>query len=553
MSRSTLASNRFVAPVLAGLLCVALQAWQVERNNSTPSTQAEPAIGAVTASDWTELPNIKNARFEASAVQYQGDVYAFNGFGQSIKVEPTVEKLDADTLTWSVIGETSIELGNAVTHNGIVLNGNEVWIIGGRVGNHPGPVTADVWKFNLDSRVWTPGPTLPVPGAAGGAALVNNRIHWFGGLDTAAQCDVDHHFVFDLNDPSGGWQDISSIAPMPVPRNHFATVVLDGLIYAMGGQFTHDGCGQGTPDTELSHVFDPNTNTWNQIASLPAVQSHTEPSTFVHLGAIYMIGGATKGTTVFRYNRSIDQWDSVAQLPQPLLAPVARVLNGQLIVSSGGAPAIVPSFKTYKTDMAPLLLPSAQNTQNTNETNNDPDNTESGNNDTSSNDNQEQPDGGGSDTADSGPGNQSDASANADSADCDYSNAAANNGWGWNPIAQISCPPLTVTDAGSQTPQTPVETDNETPDAPAVTDSETPQTPATDESADSESKNNDQPTSVVINPDTQSNNPEAPEENGTTATSSSGGGAADYLFALLLTVLILRTRRGRAYRSRFTT
>ena len=74
---------------------------------------------------------------------------------------------------------------------------------------------------------------------------------------------------------------------MPVPRNHFATVVHDGLIYAIGGQFTHGGCGGGTPDTNLVHTFNPDTNIWTQKASLPAIQSHIEPSTFVYKGAIY--------------------------------------------------------------------------------------------------------------------------------------------------------------------------------------------------------------------------------------------------------------------------
>jgi len=527
-------------------MCVSLLVWQAANKGSSTPIDAEPAIGAATASDWTALPDIKNARFEASAVQYQGDVYAFNGFGQSIKGEPTVEKLDADTLTWSVISETSIDLGNAVTHNGIVLNGNEVWIIGGRVGNHPGPVTANVWKFNLDSRVWSAGPALPVPGAAGGAALVNNRIHWFGGLDTVSQCDVDNHFLYDLNNPSDGWQDISSIAPMPVPRNHFATVVLDGLIYAMGGQFTHDGCGPGTPDTELSHVFDPATNTWNQIASLPAVQSHTEPSTFVHQGAIYMIGGATMGTTVFRYDPAIDRWDSVAQLPQPLLAPVARVLNNELIVSSGGAPAIVPSFKTYKTDMTPLLLPGGQNSQDADE----PSDSSTNDTGTGGGDAQEPPEEGDSNVSDAETetDEQNNSDLDTDSNNCDYSNADASSGWGWDPVALVSCPPLAVDEAEVESPQTPEAEDvqDENLQAPTETDAEdeSPQTPS---DVDATPNNNDQPIVVVVDTDPQTDEPRPLEE--TSQRSSSGGGTADRSLLLVLLIAFgLRARQGRAER-----
>lgn len=546
LSKFPVTSKTFGGAVLAAVMGVAVSVWHVTHRGAAQQLGPEPEFGAATAAVWTELPDIVNARFEASAVQYEGDVYAFNGFGQSIKVEPTVEKLDADTLTWSVISESSIADGSAVTHNGIVLNGNEVWLIGGRVGNHPGPVSAKVWIFNLDSRVWSAGPELPVPGAAGGAALVNDRIHWFGGLDTVAQCDVDHHFVYDLNNPSDGWRDITAIAPMPIPRNHFATVVLNGLIYAMGGQFTHDGCGPGTPDTELSHVFDPSTNIWQQIASLPAVQSHTEPSTFVYQGAIYMIGGATEGMTVFRYDPSLDQWDSVAQLPQPLLAPVARVLNNELIVSSGGAPAITPSFKTYQTDMTPLLLPSAQNPQDTDEPDSsaDPDGNDSSNaeppNSPDEGDtgfdtpNQTEPD----NTTTDGDGNR-----------CDYSNADASGGWGWDPIALVSCPPETgLNDASAQVPAEPApETQNELPPATAQTDTDDTvnQPTATDVAGgtvDDQSGSDDQAIVVVVN--SQSPTSDLPISDETRTGSRSGGGAMDrYLWLALLLGIGRRIRR----------
>jgi len=319
----------------------------------------EPQIAAanpVSAQAWKTISDIKNPRFESSMVQYRDDLYVFNGFGVGIDAEATIEKFDAGTQKWEVIGKTSKATGTAVTHNGVVKNGNEVWMLGGRIGDHPGPVTANVWIYNLNTKKWSAGPKLPVPTAAGGAALINNRVHWFGGLDKKAQCDVSNHYVYDLGKPSEGWKDISSVAPMPVPRNHFATVVFEGLIYAIGGQFTHGGCGAGTPDTNLVHAFNPKTNNWTQKASLPAIQSHTEPSTFVHKGAIYVVGGATKGNKVYRYDSSNDIWETVAELPKELLAPIARVIDDKLIVSSGGAPSIVPSETTYITDMAPLLL-----------------------------------------------------------------------------------------------------------------------------------------------------------------------------------------------------
>ena len=336
--------------------------------------------GIASSQSWTTLSDIKNPRFESTAVQYRDDIYVFNGFGPGIKVESTVEKFDAGTKKWSVIGNTSASAGTGVTHNGVIRSGSEVWIIGGRVGNHPGAVTSKVWKYNLATEKWSAGPGLPVPGAAGGAALVNNKIHWFGGLDSKAQCDVANHFVYDLGKPAAGWKNITSAAPMPSPRNHFATVVHNNLIYAIGGQFTHDGCGAGTPDTNLVHVFNPATNSWTQKASLPAIQSHIEPSSFLYQNAIYVVGGATSGNKVYRYDPAKNDWDTVATLPQRLLAPVARVVDGKLVVSTGGAPSIIPSKKTYVTDMAPLLLSGGGSTNNSGSSNTTNNNANSNNN-----------------------------------------------------------------------------------------------------------------------------------------------------------------------------
>ncbi len=324
------------------------------------------------AQSWDELDQLNRSRFEASTVQFNDDLYVFNGFGPGIRIEPTVEKFNAGTKRWSVISGTSVQKGNAVTHNGIVRVGNEAWLIGGRKGSHPGKVSNQVWKFNLSNAQWTPGPALPVPVAAGGAALVNNRIHWIGGLDPQAKCDVGHHYVYDLSLPTAGWQNITNVARMPQPRNHFSTVVHNGLIYTIGGQFGHDNCpGKNTQDTNLVHVFNPKNNTWTQKASLPTKQSHAEPSSFVYGGAIYVAGGETKGNKIFRYNPRNNAWKIVADLPETVVAPVARVIDDRLIVAAGGAPNVhSPSNRTRSIAVAPLLLPDAAVASNGNSGNN---------------------------------------------------------------------------------------------------------------------------------------------------------------------------------------
>ena len=318
------------------------------------------ATAGASAQNWVMQSNMKVARVEATTVDYRGDIYVFNGFKAGIRIADSVEKYNVATKQWSIIGSTTTMNGTAVTHNGVVRVGADVWIIGGRIGSHPGRVSDKVWIYNLNGKKWRRGPDLPMPGAAGGAALVNGKIHWFGGIDAQARCDVNTHLVHDLSKPSAGWNNMTAKAGMPSPRNHFSTAAVDGIIYAMGGQYGHDGCpGKHTQDTTLVHAFNPKTNTWSRKADLPSKNSHTEPGTFVYKGDIYTIGGENAGDKVWKFNPRSNKWSTFKTLPEKLVAPIARIVDGNLVVAGGGAPIArnaVNTVRSIRVDNNPPAL-----------------------------------------------------------------------------------------------------------------------------------------------------------------------------------------------------
>ncbi len=319
--------------------------------------------GIASAQNWVKQSDMKVARVEATTVDYRGDIYVFNGFKAGIRIADSVEKYDVATKKWSIISSTTTMNGSAVTHNGVVRVGADVWIIGGRIGSHPGRVSDLVWIYNLDKKKWRRGPDLPMPGAAGGAALVNNKIHWFGGIDAHARCDVNTHLVYDLSKPAAGWNNITAKAGMPSPRNHFSTAAVGGIIYAMGGQYGHDGCpGKSTQDTTLVHAFNPKTNKWSRKADLPSKNSHTEPGTFVYKGDIYTTGGENAQDKVWKYNPRTNKWSTFKTLPEKLVAPIARIVDGNLIVAGGGAPIArnaVNTVRSIRVDNNPPAVESA--------------------------------------------------------------------------------------------------------------------------------------------------------------------------------------------------
>ena len=322
-------------------------------------------VARADAATWTALESAAHPRVEGAFVVHDGGAFHFNGFRKGLGIQNSIERYDVDAGTWQTVAETTDAPGfpTALTHSGTVVVDGETWLIGGRIGAHPGAVTDRVFVFDLDTYAWRAGPTLPLPFAGGGAALVDRRIHAFGGLDAEGRCDVDTHLVFDLDAPGDGWQDLSGDAPFPSPRNHFATVVLDGLVYAVGGQIGHDDCAalaQQRVQTPLAHVYDPAANAWERLADLPWPQSHAEPSSFAHAGLLWSVGGMVQGDRVLSYDPATDAWTwrQDLGLPSPLLAPGARILGGdRLHVFGGGAPDVTnPRAETWVSDV-PGLAP----------------------------------------------------------------------------------------------------------------------------------------------------------------------------------------------------
>ncbi len=245
----------------------------------------------------------------------------------------------------------------AVTHQGMALIDDKVWNIGGRVGRNPAPLTSEIWIYNITSNSWSTGPQIkdpatgkPLVWGGGGAAFLGRTLHIFGGFILNA-CNNDqstYHLTLNVDEwmanPSQAAPWKNELAPLPIKRNHFGTVVLGGKIYAIGGQFGHD-CGGGQ-DKQYSHVYNPATNTWTQLPLLPTPRSHTEGSTFAVDGKIYVVSGqATNGictnkVTIFdpAGNNGAGSWTNNDNLilPKSYEGLSSKVINSTFIFNHGG-------------------------------------------------------------------------------------------------------------------------------------------------------------------------------------------------------------------------
>ena len=296
-------------------------------------------------SPWQEAAPLPLPLFESQGAAVGDKLYLFGGFhNEAVQATRSVFAYDPATNTWS----PRAEMPAAVTHAGVAVDGTTVWVVGGLAGDYNGgvnPTAAEVWKYDTVADAWSAGPSLPMAGGAGGVALENRRLHYFGGLGADGQTDTGRHWVLNLDDAASRWR---SAAPLPVARNHFGTAVLNGQVYAIGGQHGRD---ETTGNLRDVHVYNPANNRWRAAARLPAPVSHFHPSTAVADGKILIAGGVTNGRTplddVLQYDPATNRWSASDPLPAPRKAPVMAVLGGSVYVVAGSPGDNFPQPTTW--------------------------------------------------------------------------------------------------------------------------------------------------------------------------------------------------------------
>ncbi|MDQ3440100.1 MAG: malectin domain-containing carbohydrate-binding protein [Planctomycetota bacterium] len=293
---------------------------------------------------WTSAAANPQARFEGQGAVVNGKFYVFGGYyNAAVQATKRSDVYDPATNKWTRIRD----MPEAITHAGVAVDGNTVYIIGGYNGNHPSPGTNQVWKYNTSTNTWSAGPNLPEARGSGAAARSGRFIHFFAGTNGNRTSDKKDHWALNLD--TGAW---SSRASYPISVSHLAAVELGGKIYGMGGE---RGLNESTGNVSDVYRYDPATNRWTKLASLPVARSHFSSSLFARNGRLIAIGGTGNGgangtprNDVTEYNPLTNRWRTLTSLPMALKTPAAALLNGKIISTTGNASGgAVPVANTW--------------------------------------------------------------------------------------------------------------------------------------------------------------------------------------------------------------
>jgi N-acetylneuraminic acid mutarotase len=296
-----------------------------------------PALAAEETA-WQQLPDMPVGKWEPASVMVDDKLYLFGGYKKnkpSVKSTKSVFVFDPKDTSWSQLQD----MPSSLTHFNLVLDGRKIWYAGGFKDGYKGHAIAEVWNYDLDLDRFTAAPLLPEVRGGGGLALIGRNLHFISGITVDRLTDAVDHWVLDLDAWEKGDAQWENLAPIPVGRNQFSMMALEGKIYAIGGQFGHDA---GQIDQARVDIYDPKTDTWSEGPPLPKGHSHAEGSTFVHDGRIYMAGGHT---TPEGGRKEIDpdilalapggQWELVGKLPHPLSSPAAAIIQGKFYLAGG--------------------------------------------------------------------------------------------------------------------------------------------------------------------------------------------------------------------------
>uniref|UniRef100_A0A1A7Y108 Kelch-like 29 n=1 Tax=Iconisemion striatum TaxID=60296 RepID=A0A1A7Y108_9TELE len=196
--------------------------------------------------NWNLVSRMTVARCRHNSLVYDGKLYTLGGLGVSGNLDH-VERYDTITNTW----ETVSPLPKPVHSAAATVCGGKIYVFGGV--NEAGRSAGVLQSYVPQSNTWSFIESPMIDNKYAPAVSLNGFIFILGGAYARATT---------IYDPDKG--NIKAGPNMNHSRQFCSAAILDGKIYATGGIVSSEG-----PALNNMETFDPCTNTWTLLQSLP--------------------------------------------------------------------------------------------------------------------------------------------------------------------------------------------------------------------------------------------------------------------------------------------
>lgn len=230
---------------------------------------------------------------------------------------------------------------------GVATLGNSIYVVGGSAEDGP---TGRLDIYDVDTEQWRSGATRP-------AALANvNVVALPDGLLVAGGCDANGapQTITHLYDPqSDTW---SEAAPLPQPLCAYALANYAGRAYLFGGW-------NGTTYQAVGYVYDGASNTWAEIARPAEARGFGAAATLAD--RVFYVGGydnKREWATCEVYLPENNRWESCAPMLLPRGGLGLSTIGGRIYAIGGGWTSYLgfnerydPSTNTWAVVQTPIV------------------------------------------------------------------------------------------------------------------------------------------------------------------------------------------------------
>jgi N-acetylneuraminic acid mutarotase len=138
------------------------------------------------------------------------------------------------------------------------------------------------------------------------------------------------------DESSSVWKRLPDMA---VPRWEAGSVVFENKLYVFGG------FKMPTKACKRADAFDPKDNSWTKLKYLPSAITHmniNNDKRIWFLGGMAQVGEKRWIDNKITALTSEDKWKHVGELPQPLSATAAGIIDGKLYLAGGSPDGATP-------------------------------------------------------------------------------------------------------------------------------------------------------------------------------------------------------------------
>jgi N-acetylneuraminic acid mutarotase len=282
---------------------------------------------AETQYKWETLPDLPTPRSEVASSVIEDQVYVIGGFEGNGKASDKVEVFSIKENRW----RKAPSLPRPLHHAAAISYNDKIFVLG---GYNDGWISVNtVYEFDSVTEVWSENTRMPQDRAAFTAQIIDGKIYTIGGAKTTlVDGRIDFQIVedteyFDIE--SGKW---NSVAPIPTPREHLASAVVDEKIYVIGGRSLNLQSHVGT-----NEVYDPDIDSWIMKSPMPTKRGGIAAASVEDM--IFVFGGESESETfseVEQYNAVTDEWHEIESIPTARHGLTASEVDRKILAIAGG-------------------------------------------------------------------------------------------------------------------------------------------------------------------------------------------------------------------------